>query len=95
MFVYRFHEKDYQKGNPALHALWINMVSIIKVNALLIMLTASPVINHQPFYRRSVGLCGGKRSDGWQLPGLDLWVAPGCCPSGNWSRMLIARTASG
>jgi len=35
-------------------------------------------------------LCDGKRSDGWQLPGLDLWVAPGCCRWGNRSRMLNA-----
>jgi len=35
-------------------------------------------------------LCGGKRSDGWQLPGLDLSVAPGCCRRGNRSRMLNA-----
>ena len=36
------------------------------------------------------GLCGGKRSDGWQLPDRGLCVAPGCCRTGNRSRKLIA-----
>ena len=38
----------------------------------------------------ALAMCGGKRSDGWQLPVQGLWVATGCCRWGKRRKLLFA-----